>query len=81
MALDNDSKLYTAFAIPGLGLLQWTRVPFGITDRPKCFERLMDKIITPDLDPYVLMYQDDVIFATENFQDLAVKKFSFWNLS
>ena len=67
--LEDDSKPYTAFALPGLGLLQFTRLPFGVTDGPKTFQRLMDKIITPDLEPFVLSYQDDIIIATEDFQE------------
>ena len=67
--LEDDSKPYTAFALPGLGLLQFTRLPFGVTDGPKTFQRLMDKIITPDLEPFVLTYQDDIIIATEDFQE------------
>ena len=47
--LEETSKMYTDFALPGLGLLQFTRIPFGVTDGPKTFQRLMDRIITPDL--------------------------------
>ena len=69
MPLEDESKPYTAFALPGLGLLQFTRLPFGVTDEPKTFQRLIDKIITPNLEPFVLTYQDDIIIATEDFQE------------
>ena len=59
--------MYTAFALPGLGLLQFTRIPFGVTDGPKTFQRLMDRIITPDMEPFVLAYQNDIVIATEGF--------------
>ena len=29
----------------------------------------MDKIITPDLEPFVLTYQDDIVIATETFDE------------
>ena len=61
--------MYTAFALPGLRLRQFTRIPFGFTDVPKTFQRLMDRIITPDLEPFVLTYQDDIVIATEDFSE------------
>ena len=67
--LEETCKMYTAFALPGLGLLQFSRIPFGVTDDPKIFQRLMDKIITPDLEPIVLTYQDDIVIATETFDE------------
>ena len=60
--------MYTAFALPGLGLLQFTRILFfEVTDGPKTFQRLMDRIITANLEPFVLTYQDDIVIATEDF--------------
>ena len=29
----------------------------------------MNKIITPDLQPFVLTYQDDIVIATETFDE------------
>ena len=32
-----ESKKYTAFAVPGSGLCQFTRMPFGLTKAPMTF--------------------------------------------
>ena len=44
-------------------------MPFGLTNAPATFQRLMDKIITPDLKPNVFCYLDDIIIVTENFEE------------
>ena len=44
-------------------------MPFGLTNAPATFQRLMDKIITPDLKPNVFCYLDDIIILTENFEE------------
>ena len=40
---------------------------FGLTNAPATLQRLMDKIITPDLKPNVFCYLDDIILVTQNF--------------
>ena len=67
--LEENSKLITAFTVPGKGMYQFKRMPFGLTNAPATFQRLMDKVITPDLKPNVLCYLDDIIIVTQNFAD------------
>ena len=67
--LDKKSREYTAFTVPGLGLLQFKRMHYGLTNFPATFQRLLDRIITPDMEPYVFAYLDDLIIATENFEE------------
>ena len=50
----------TAFSPgPGLGLFQFTRMPFGLCGAPSTFQRLMD-VVTQGL-PFVTTYIDDVL--------------------
>ena len=67
--LEEESSKITAFTVPGKGMYQFKRMPFGLTNAPATFQRLMDKIITPDLKPNVFCYLDDIIIVTENFEE------------
>ena len=50
-------------------MYQFKRMPFGSTNAPATFQRLMDKIITLDLKPNVFCYLDDIIIVTKNFEE------------
>ena len=50
-------------------MYQFKRMPFGLTNAPATFQRLMDKIITPDLKPNVFCYIDDIIIVKKNFEE------------
>ena len=47
--LEGSSNPITAFTVPGKGMYQFKRMPFGLTNGLASFQRLMNKIITPDL--------------------------------
>jgi len=47
-----DSRACTAFTVPGRGLFQWRVMPFGLHSAPATFQRALDSVIGPDLDPY-----------------------------
>ena len=50
-------------------MYQSKRIPSGFTNGPATFQRLMDKIITPNLKPNVFCYLDDIIVVTKNFEE------------
>lgn len=62
-----ECKPYTAFTIPRRGLFQFCRMPFGLTNAPATWQRLIDKVIGGDLEPYVFVYLDDIIIVTPTF--------------
>ena len=64
-----ESKKYTAFAVSGSGLWQFTRMPFRLTNAPMTFQRLIDSLLGPELEPYVFGYLDDIIIDTETFEE------------
>lgn len=66
--LDEDSKKYTAFTVPNRGLFHFNRLPFGLHNSSATFQRLIDSIIGPDLEPFAFAYLDDVVISTPTFE-------------
>lgn len=66
--LDEDSKKYTAFAVTGRGLYQWRVMPFGLHSAPATFQRALDTVIGPDMEPYAFAYLDDIIVIGETLE-------------
>ena len=67
--LEKKSKPITSFIVPEKGMYQFKQLPFGLSNAPETFQRLMDKVITPDLKPNVFCYLDDIIIVIKNFND------------
>lgn len=63
-----DSRPLTAFTVPGRGLYQFKRLPFGLKIAPAEWQRLIDEVIGIDLEPYVFVYLDDIILCTASFE-------------
>ncbi|KRK05548.1 uncharacterized protein Dyak_GE28019, partial [Drosophila yakuba] len=59
--VEEKSRQYTAFTVPGRGLFQWTVMPFGLTTAPATFQRALDNIIGPEMEPFAFAYLDDII--------------------
>lgn len=50
-------------------MFQFKRMPFGLINAPATFQRLMNEIITSDLEPNVFSYVDDIVIVIKNFED------------
>ena len=59
----------TAFTVPGLGLFQFKRMPYGLSNAGATFQRMIDRVIVSELEPYAFAYLDDIIIVTEIFED------------
>ena len=66
--LTPDSRPVTAFTVPGKGLMQFRVMPFGLHSAPATFQRLLDNIIGPALEPHVFVYLDDIIIISQDFE-------------
>jgi hypothetical protein len=62
------SKPITAFMVPSRGLYQFRVMPFGLHSAPASFQRLMNRVMGPELDPYCFAYLDDIVVLGETFE-------------
>lgn len=69
VGLEQTSKEKTAFTIPGRGLYQFCVMPFGLSNAVQTQCRLMDSVLGFDLEPNVFAYLDDIVIATETFNE------------
>ena len=66
--MDEKDKEKTAFSI-GSGLWQFTVMPFGLSNAPATFERLMEQVLAGLPFNTALIYLDDVLVAGRTFPD------------
>lgn len=68
--LSPESRPYTAFSIPGKGLFQFKRLPFGLVNSPATLSKLMDRVLGfGELEPNIFVYLDDIIVASRTFKE------------
>ncbi|KMQ86825.1 reverse ribonuclease integrase [Lasius niger] len=65
--LTPESRPITAFTIPGRGLYQFTVMRFGLHSAPATFQRLLDNVLGPEMEPNVFVYLDDIIVISATF--------------
>lgn len=66
--MTEKSRPYSAFTVPNRGLFQFRRMPFGLHNAPATWQRLMDRVLGPELELHVFVYLDDVVIATGTFE-------------
>lgn len=59
--MEESSRIFTAFTVPGRGLFQWKVMPFGLHSAPATFQRALDQVIGPEMEPHAFAYLDDII--------------------
>ena len=67
--MQEEDKACTAFTVGPLGLYECNRLPFGLTNAPATFQRMMENVLG-DLNMTVaLVYLDDIIIFSNSFQE------------
>ena len=62
-----SSKQYTAFVTHD-GVFEYNRMPFGLANSPACFMRLMTRVLQGLMWETCLVYIDDIIVFSANFE-------------
>ena len=66
--LAEDSKPLTAFTVYGRGLFKFNVMPFGLHSAPSTFQRLLNRVITPDMAAHAFAYLDDIVVYTATYE-------------
>ena len=67
--MEVGSKQYTAFTVPGRGLYHWRVMPFGLHSAPATFQRALDSVIGPKMEPFAFAYLDDIIVTGQSLEE------------
>lgn len=67
--LEESSKEKTAFTISGRGLFEFQVLPFGLSNSAQTQCQVVDSVLGYDLEPKCFTYMDDIICATETFDE------------
>lgn len=66
--LDKKSREKTAFSVPSRGTFVFKRMVMGLCNSGATLCALMDKLLGNEFEPYLFIYLDDFIIATDSFE-------------
>ena len=70
VVIEESHKHRTAFTAGPLGFYQYTRMPFGLSNAPALFQRLMERVLSGCHLHTCLVYLDDIIVFGNSIADL-----------
>ena len=67
IGLSDSAKPKTAFVVSGMAKFKFNRVPFGLAQAPKYFQRLINEVLT-DCN-FAMGYLDDIIIFSKTKEE------------
>ena len=68
LRIDPDSQEKTSF-ITQYGQWQWTVLPMGLSSAPSSFQRLLNTVLKPHVNTFVLIYLDDILIFSDSLDE------------
>jgi len=67
--LEENHKQYTAFSVGSLGLFEFNRMPFGLTNSPATYQRLMEECFDSLNHKECVIFLDDIVVFSKTFEE------------
>lgn len=67
--IEESHKERTAFTVGPLGFFEYNRLPFGLTNSPVTYQRMMEEVLGDYNLKICLIYLDDIIIFSRTFEE------------